>query len=84
MMGHKICFYGEIRLIIPRISLIIIVMLYFSACQSHVAAEEMMKLCHNRKTCTVEAEEYVFGNPCPVGVNKYLNVIYTCGKKWFA
>ena len=39
-----------------------------------------MKLCHGRKTCTVDAEEYVFGDPCPMGVNKYLNVIYTCGK----
>ena len=41
----------------------------------------MMKLCHGRKMCTVEAEEYVFGDPCPRGVNKYLNVIYTCGKE---
>lgn len=52
-----------------------------TTCQSHVAAEEMMKLCHSKKTCTVEAEEYVFGNPCPMGVNKYLNVIYTCVPK---
>ena len=39
-----------------------------------------MKSCHGRKRCTVEAEEYVFGSPCPAGVYKYLNIVYTCGK----
>ena len=62
------------------LSIKIILIFVFLACQSRVAAEEMMKTCHSKKTCTVEAEEYIFGNPCPMGVNKYLNVIYTCGE----
>lgn len=51
------------------------------ACQSKRALDELVRLCHGRKTCTIHAEEYVFGNPCPKGVNKYLTVVYTCGKE---
>lgn len=52
-----------------------------TTCQSKVVGEELIKLCHGRKRCTIEAEEYLFGNPCPSGVNKYLNVVYTCVPK---
>ncbi|XP_045197198.2 uncharacterized protein LOC123551946 isoform X2 [Mercenaria mercenaria] len=52
-----------------------------STCQSKVVVEELLRQCHGRKRCTIEAEEYVFGNPCPPGVNKYLNIIYTCVPK---
>lgn len=38
-----------------------------------------MKRCHGRNHCVIEAEEYVFGNPCPPGVQKYLSISYTCG-----
>lgn len=39
-----------------------------------------MKKCHGRNRCAIDVEEYVFGNPCPPAMPKYLRVIYTCGK----
>jgi hypothetical protein len=39
-----------------------------------------MKRCHGRNHCVIEAEEYVFGNPCPPGVQKYLTLSYICGR----
>ncbi|XP_060605574.1 uncharacterized protein LOC132758078 isoform X2 [Ruditapes philippinarum] len=52
-----------------------------SSCQSKVVIDELLRQCHGRKRCTLEAEEYIFGNPCPPGVNKYLNIVYTCVPK---
>lgn len=51
-----------------------------TACRSKTALDELVQKCHGKKRCMIQAEEYVFGNPCPKGVNKYLTVIYTCGK----
>ena len=52
----------------------------FLDCRSSTAIEEVMKRCHGRNHCVIEAEEYVFGNPCPPGVQKYLTLSYTCGR----
>ena len=35
--------------------------------------------CDNKPTCTITALGSIFGDPCP-GLNKYLNVMYACGK----
>ncbi|OWF37651.1 uncharacterized protein LOC110467191 isoform X1 [Mizuhopecten yessoensis] len=53
----------------------------YADCRSRTAVQEIMSRCHGRKRCAVEAEEYVFGNPCPPGIPKYLNVVYTCVPK---
>ncbi|XP_052244508.1 protein eva-1-like [Dreissena polymorpha] len=52
-----------------------------TTCRSKTAVDELVRLCHGKKRCMLHAEEYVFGNPCPTGVNKYLNVVYTCVPK---
>ncbi|XP_063403262.1 protein eva-1-like isoform X2 [Mytilus trossulus] len=53
----------------------------YADCKSATATEEVMKRCHGRNHCVIEAEEYVFGNPCPPGVQKYLSISYTCVPK---
>lgn len=64
--------------------LVIVVSVWFSCyiadCRSSTAVEKVMKKCHGRNRCAVDVEEYVFGNPCPSAIPKYLKVIYTCGK----
>ncbi|XP_067676550.1 protein eva-1-like isoform X2 [Haliotis asinina] len=50
-------------------------------CQARNTVEAVRNKCHGRKQCVLEAEEYVFGNPCEESVNKYLNVTYTCVPK---
>ncbi|XP_064616271.1 protein eva-1 homolog C-like [Liolophura sinensis] len=50
-------------------------------CQSGMAIEAVMKKCHGRKHCTVDADMEVFGNPCAQGTSKYLTAIYTCVPK---
>ncbi|KAK3603551.1 hypothetical protein CHS0354_027975 [Potamilus streckersoni] len=50
-------------------------------CQSKGALEVVMKHCHGNRKCVVDAVEKVFGNPCSLGVQKYLNVVYTCVPK---
>ncbi|XP_048765915.2 protein eva-1-like isoform X2 [Ostrea edulis] len=50
-------------------------------CRSSTAVEKVMKKCHGRNRCAVDVEEYVFGNPCPSAIPKYLKVIYTCVPK---
>nr|XP_022292393.1 protein eva-1 homolog C-like isoform X2 [Crassostrea virginica] len=50
-------------------------------CQSDTAVEKVMKMCHGRNRCAIDVEEYVFGNPCPSSIPKYLKVIYTCVPK---
>ncbi|XP_046571568.1 uncharacterized protein LOC124279747 [Haliotis rubra] len=50
-------------------------------CQARNTVEAVRSKCHGRKQCVLEAEEYVFGNPCEERVNKYLNVTYTCVPK---
>ncbi|XP_041350838.1 protein eva-1 homolog C-like [Gigantopelta aegis] len=47
-------------------------------CRARDTLDVVRRRCHGRKQCVLEAEEYVFGNPCPSEVNKYLNVTYTC------
>lgn len=53
----------------------------YADCKSSSATEEVMKRCHGRNHCVIEAEEYVFGNPCPPGVQKYLSISYICVPK---
>lgn len=50
-------------------------------CRSSTAVEKVMKKCHGRNRCAIDVEEYVFGNPCPPAMPKYLRVIYTCVPK---
>ncbi|XP_062619660.1 protein eva-1 homolog C-like isoform X1 [Saccostrea cucullata] len=50
-------------------------------CRSSTAVEKVMKKCHGRNRCAMDVEEYVFGNPCPPEIPKYLKVIYTCVPK---
>ncbi|XP_071112933.1 protein eva-1-like isoform X1 [Haliotis cracherodii] len=50
-------------------------------CQARNTVEAVRSKCHGRKQCVLEAEEYIFGNPCEERVNKYLNVTYTCVPK---
>ena len=37
MMGHKICFYGEILLIIPKLSLLLLLIWSTGICSSSVS-----------------------------------------------
>ncbi|ESO89326.1 hypothetical protein LOTGIDRAFT_106176 [Lottia gigantea] len=55
----------------------------FIDCKAKNVVEEVTKRCHGKKQCYIEAEEYIFGNPCPSGINKYLNITYICGKLHF-
>nr|XP_056712826.1 protein eva-1 homolog C-like [Euleptes europaea] len=50
-------------------------------CQSDTALQLMTKRCHGKRTCSVYASTYEFGDPCYPGVRKHLNVIYTCVPK---
>ncbi|XP_041420076.1 protein eva-1 homolog C-like [Xenopus laevis] len=49
-------------------------------CQSALALPVMNKRCQGRRSCSVYASTYEFGDPCYPGVRKHLNVIYTCGE----
>ncbi|XP_048357973.1 protein eva-1 homolog C-like isoform X2 [Sphaerodactylus townsendi] len=52
------------------------------ACHSDNALQLMTRRCHGKRTCSVYASTYEFGDPCyPVGIPKHLNVIYTCVPK---
>ena len=45
---------------------------------SFTPAENIVKQrCNGKKRCSVAAKSYLFGDPCK-GVNKYLQVTYTC------
>uniref|UniRef100_A0A8C0GEF9 SUEL-type lectin domain-containing protein n=1 Tax=Chelonoidis abingdonii TaxID=106734 RepID=A0A8C0GEF9_CHEAB len=48
-------------------------------CQSATALQLMTRRCHGKRSCSVYASTYEFGDPCYPGVHKHLNVIYTCG-----
>ncbi|KAE8605262.1 hypothetical protein XENTR_v10015045 [Xenopus tropicalis] len=50
-------------------------------CQSALALPVMTKRCQGRRSCSVYASTYDFGDPCYPGVRKHLNVIYTCVPK---
>ncbi|XP_064628397.1 protein eva-1 homolog C-like isoform X2 [Lineus longissimus] len=50
-------------------------------CQSTYTLDEVMKRCHGRRQCMVEANEHIFGDPCPPRMKKYLHVIFTCVQK---
>lgn len=47
-------------------------------CQSPSTLEEVMKRCHGRRNCAVKVASKIFGDPCPKGTHKYLNVVYSC------
>uniref|UniRef100_A0A674H3V5 Eva-1 homolog A, regulator of programmed cell death n=1 Tax=Taeniopygia guttata TaxID=59729 RepID=A0A674H3V5_TAEGU len=50
-------------------------------CQSATALQLMIKRCHGKRSCSIYASTYEFGDPCYPGIQKYLNVIYTCVPK---
>ncbi|KAM4692945.1 protein eva-1 homolog A [Discoglossus pictus] len=50
-------------------------------CQSASALPLMTKRCQGRRSCSIYASTYEFGDPCYPGVRKHLNVIYTCVPK---
>ncbi|XP_072107598.1 protein eva-1 homolog C-like isoform X2 [Mobula birostris] len=50
-------------------------------CQSTLALQIMTKRCHRKRSCSVYASSYEFGDPCYPGIRKFLNVIYTCVPK---
>ncbi|XP_074905119.1 protein eva-1 homolog A isoform X4 [Buteo buteo] len=50
-------------------------------CQSATALQLMIKRCHGKRSCSIYASTYEFGDPCYPGIRKHLNVIYTCEKK---
>ncbi|XP_040410266.1 protein eva-1 homolog A isoform X3 [Cygnus olor] len=47
-------------------------------CQSATALQLMIKRCHGKRSCSIYASTYEFGDPCYPGIRKHLNVIYTC------
>ncbi|NWY04797.1 EVA1C protein, partial [Nothoprocta ornata] len=49
-------------------------------CQSATALQIMIKRCHGKRSCSIFASTYEFGDPCYPGIRKHLNVIYTCGR----
>ncbi|XP_074905118.1 protein eva-1 homolog A isoform X3 [Buteo buteo] len=50
-------------------------------CQSATALQLMIKRCHGKRSCSIYASTYEFGDPCYPGIRKHLNVIYTCAEK---
>ncbi|XP_066170794.1 protein eva-1 homolog A [Sylvia atricapilla] len=50
-------------------------------CQSATALQLMIKRCHGKRSCSIYASTYEFGDPCYPGIQKHLNVIYTCVPK---
>ncbi|XP_060087380.1 protein eva-1 homolog C-like [Heteronotia binoei] len=50
-------------------------------CQSDSALQLMTRRCHGKRSCSVYASTYEFGDPCSPGIRKYLNIIYTCVPK---
>ncbi|OXB54829.1 hypothetical protein ASZ78_003122 [Callipepla squamata] len=48
-------------------------------CKSATALQLMIKRCHGKRSCSIYASTYEFGDPCYPGIQKHLNVIYTCG-----
>uniref|UniRef100_A0A8B9Q873 SUEL-type lectin domain-containing protein n=1 Tax=Apteryx owenii TaxID=8824 RepID=A0A8B9Q873_APTOW len=52
----------------------------YQKCQSTTALQLMIKRCHGKRSCSIYASTYEFGDPCYPGIRKHLNVIYTCGE----
>ncbi|KAM9317138.1 protein eva-1 homolog C-like [Gastrophryne carolinensis] len=50
-------------------------------CQSSASLSLMTMRCQGKKSCSVYASTFEFGDPCYPGVRKHLNVIYTCVPK---
>ncbi|XP_072178920.1 uncharacterized protein [Diadema setosum] len=50
-------------------------------CQSEGALHQVMQRCHGRRQCIVKAGTKIFGDPCPEGTFKYLQVLYACVNK---
>ncbi|KAJ7399701.1 hypothetical protein BTVI_112396 [Pitangus sulphuratus] len=53
--------------------------IWVNECQSATALQLMIKRCHGKRSCSIYASTYEFGDPCYPGIQKHLNVIYTCG-----
>eukprot|EP00076_Gallus_gallus_P020074 XP_015140642.1 protein eva-1 homolog A isoform X3 [Gallus gallus] len=47
-------------------------------CKSATALQLVIKRCHGKRSCSIYASTYEFGDPCYPGIQKHLNVIYTC------
>ena len=57
----------------------------FSECQVPCSLQTVMRQCHGKRRCTVPATQSVFdvgrfNNVCPPNIQKYLSVVYACGK----
>ncbi|XP_040204421.1 protein eva-1 homolog C-like [Rana temporaria] len=50
-------------------------------CQSPSSLSLMTQRCQGKRSCSIYASTYEFGDPCHPGVRKHLNVIYTCVPK---
>lgn len=55
------------------------VSLLFPGCLSSSAESLVKEECHNRRSCSINADEPTFSNLCP-GIGKYLKVTFICGK----
>lgn len=53
----------------------------FTDCTVDVLAK-LLPECHAQTECAVTISDEHFGNPCAIGVNKYLNLIFMCGKPY--
>ncbi|CAL1540999.1 unnamed protein product [Lymnaea stagnalis] len=49
-------------------------------CQAAETVSEVRTQCHGKRNCAIQANESIFGDPCPMGTHKYLTVSYACGK----
>ncbi|GFO03488.1 Eva-1 homolog a [Plakobranchus ocellatus] len=50
-------------------------------CLDTRAVYEVRGRCKRKRACTLQANESIFGNPCPADVNKFLTVSYSCVPK---
>ncbi len=49
-------------------------------CKTPQIAEQAVKECQGRKHCITNVADSLFGDLCPQNSQKYLEVVYTCGK----
>ncbi len=47
-------------------------------CHASTSQSKVLSLCLNKPSCSVEADNAVFGDPCS-GIGKKLAIVYTCG-----
>lgn len=48
-------------------------------CLVSYATENVMRICHGHRKCTLSADSNTFGKPCRPESRMYLKVVYTCG-----